>query len=199
MQRIRTARLIIVAASIILFAENVSADAGVPMLFVTFPAMVLALVPVVLLESFVLVRILKRRASSLVKSATIANVVSTIIGIPLTWVLLVALEWITGGDAVHGFTAPLQKFLAVTWQAPWLLPYEGDLYWMVPTASLSLLVPFFFASYLIEAPIVAHFEREVPRAEVRAAVFRANLASYAGLAVFNVAWLIWSVVHVSKT
>lgn len=32
---------------------------------------------------------------------------------------------------------------------------------MVPTASLFLLVPFFFTSYLIEAPIVASIQREL--------------------------------------
>ena len=195
MQWIRTARLLVVGSSIILVATSASADAGVPMLFVTFPAMVLALVPVVLLETFVLGRVLKRRAASLVKSAAIANVVSTIVGIPLTWLALVILEMVTGGDTEHGFTTPLQKFLAVTWQAPWLLPYEGELYWMLPAASLFLLVPFFFASYFIEAPIVARFQREVPNTQVRNAVLRANMASYIGLAAFNVAWLIWSLEH----
>jgi hypothetical protein len=164
-------------------------------LFVTFPAMVLALIPIVLLESFVLSRVLKRNAASLVTSATTANVVSTIIGIPLTWVALVLLQWGTGGDTFHQFPRPLENFLAVTWQAPWLLPYEDQLYWMVPVASLFLLVPFFFASYFIEAPIVSRFQRQIPKAQVRAAVFRANVASYAGLAVFNLAWLAWALAH----
>jgi uncharacterized membrane protein (DUF485 family) len=66
---------------------------------------------------------------------------------------------------------------------------------MIPTASLVLLVPFFFASYLIEAPIVAHFETKFPAAKVKAAVFRANIASYLGLAAFNMAWLVWSIEH----
>ena len=198
MQKIRVARLLAAAASVSFFAVAASADAGVPMLFVTFPAMVVALVPIVLLETVVLARTLKARAIPLAKSAAIANVVSTIIGIPLTWVALVILELVTDGGSAHGLATPLQKFLAVTWQAPWLIPYERELYWMVPAASLVLLVPFFFASYFIEAPIVARIERRFPAPQVRAAVFRANVASYIGLAIFNLVWLAWSIEHAPR-
>jgi len=198
MQKIRVARLLATTASMSLFTGTASADAGVPMLFVTFPAMVVALIPVVLLETVVLARTLKTRAAPLAKSAAIANVVSTIVGIPLTWVALVILELVTDGGSAYGLTTPLQKFLAVTWQAPWLIPYERELYWMVPAASLVLLVPFFFASYFIEVPIVARFEKRFPAPQVRAAVFRANIASYMGLAIFNVVWLMWSIEHAPR-
>jgi uncharacterized protein YybS (DUF2232 family) len=51
---------------------------------------------------------------------------------------------------------------------------------MIPTASLVLLIPIFFVSYLIEAPIVARFTTKYPATQVRASVFRANMASYLG-------------------
>lgn len=168
------------------------------MLFVTFPAMVMSLIPIVLVETVVLARALKTRAALLAKSTAIANVVSTIIGIPLTWVALVILELVTDGGSAYGLTTPLQKFLAVTWQAPWLIPYERELYWMIPAASLALLVPFFFASYFIEASLVARLERRFPVSQVRAAVFRANVASYIGLAIFNIVWLMWSIEYAPK-
>ncbi len=198
MRRLHNMRLLMLGISASMLATNASADAGVPMLFVTFPSMLLALIPIVLLEVVVLGRVMKQGAASFAKSAAIANLVSTIVGIPLTWMALVLLEWMTGGSAAFGLSTTFQKFLAVTWQAPWLIPYEKQLYWMVPTASLFLLLPFFFASYLIEAPIVTRFRRDMPRAQLRAAVFRANIASYAGLATFNLWWLVWALNHAPK-
>lgn len=195
MERLGKARLLILGTSLTMLAGSASADAGVPMLFVTFPAMVLALIPIVLLESIVLSRVLQRKAVSLATSAATANVVSTIVGIPITLLALAFLQWATGGDTFHQFPKPLAMFLAVTWQAPWLLPYGNQLSWMVPVASLVLLVPFFFASYFIEAPIVARFQRQLPKAQVRRAVFQANAASYAGLVVVNLAWLTWALAH----
>jgi hypothetical protein len=56
----------------------------------------------------------------------------------------------TGGGSAHGLRTLSAKLLAVTWQSPWLIPYEDDLVWMVPAAALCLLVPFFFASVYIE-------------------------------------------------
>ena len=198
MRTLQKLRLLMIGISLSVFALDANADAGVPMLFVTFPAMLLALIPIVFVETLVLARLMKRSRISLVKSAAVANMVSTIVGIPLTWIALVLLEFLTGGGAGHGLRSPLEKFLAVTWEAPWLLPYDSQLYWMVPTASLSLLVPFFFASYFIEAPIVARYQCDVPRALVRFAVFRANVASYIGLTVFNIGWLVWSVMHAPR-
>lgn len=195
MDRIWRARLLALGTSLTVFAGSANADAGVPMLFVTFPAMVLALIPIILLESIVLSRVLQRKAVSLATSAATANVASTIVGVPLTWVALVFLQWATGGDTYHQLAKPLGMFLAVTWQAPWLLPYRDQLYWMVPVASLVLLVPFFFASYFIEAPIVARFQRQLPKAQVRRAVFQANVASYAGLLVVNLVWIAWALAH----
>lgn len=165
------------------------------MLLLTLPAMVVALIPVIVIEAVVLGRALNVSAVSRLKSVSIANVTSTVVGVPFTWIDLVALQGITGGTKGYGIATPTQKLLAVTWQAPWLIPYEGDLYWMVPTASLVLLVPFFFASYVIEANMISRLEPQYPESRLRPVVFRANLLSYILLAVANLAWLLWSLHH----
>ena len=165
------------------------------MLFLTLPAMIIALVPVIAVESIVVGRLLGTTAISKAKSVAIANVASTLIGLPLTWVALVAVQLVSGGGSAYGLVTPTQKLLAVTWQAPWLIPYEGDLYWMVPAASLFLLVPFFFASYFVEALIVVGLNNKLPRVQVRSAVFRANIVSYLLLAIFTLGWLVLAVLH----
>lgn len=184
-----------IGASMFLISGTANADAGVPMLFLTLPAMAIALIPIIVIESIVVGRILGTSAASKAKSVAIANVASTVIGLPLTWIALVIIQLVSGGGSAYGLTTPTQKFLAVTWQAPWLIPYEGDLYWMIPAASLFLLVPFFFASYFIESPIVVHMNEKLPHTQVRQAVLRANIISYLILALFDVGWLIFSVLH----
>jgi hypothetical protein len=191
----RNVSLVSVCALVLLFSRIASADAGVPMLFVTLPAMVIALIPIILIESIVIGRFLGTSTLSKRKSVAIANVVSTLIGLPLTWVALLVLQLISGGGAAHGLVTPTQKLLAVTWQAPWLIPYEGNLNWMVPAASLFLLVPFFFVSYFIEALIIFRLNSQIPRKQIRAATFRANIVSYLLLAVFTIGWLMLTVLR----
>ena len=163
--------------SLLLFADAASANVGVPMIFVTLPVMLVALLPIVLVESHVLGRMLGSGFVARVNSVAAANIASALIGLPVTWVVLVALQMTTGGGSAYGINTPARKLLAATWQAPWLVPYETDLYWMLPVASLVLLIPFFFASYFVEAPIVARMERGYSRSAVRSAVFRSNIVS----------------------
>lgn len=186
-------RLVSASISLLTIAGVANANAGVPMLFLTVPAMIVALVPIIIVEAFIVGRLLGESAISRAKSVAISNLVSTIVGLPLTWAALVGLQLISGGGSSYGLETPMQKLLAVTWQAPWLIPYENDLPWMVPAASLALLIPYFFTSYFVEAPIVTHFEHAYSRVQIRTAVFRANLISYLILAALTLVWMFRSI------
>lgn len=169
---------------IIVSASPAYADAGVPMIFVTFPGMLIALIPVVGIESYVLKHALGLTISRPIKTSAITNSVSTIIGIPLTWLLLVVAQMVTGGGRAYGIDTVFQKFLSVTWQAPWLIPYESQLYWMIPAATLVLLIPFFFVSWFIEHQVAKRILMEISSVRVNRSIFRANLISYTLLALF---------------
>lgn len=170
------------------------ANAGVPMLGVQMGLMVLALIPIVVVEGAILrVRLAKPLSQSLFASA-IANLASTFVGLPLTWTALVCAELASGSDAYHPLETPLQRIVAVTLQAPWLGPYESDdLRWMTPAASLVLLVPFFFVSALVESALVSRLWKDLPRRRVRAATWIANALSYAGLVVYAAGWLLFAI------
>ena len=159
------------------------ADAGVPMIFITLPGMGLALVPVILVEGYALYKQLHLSGRVALKASSFANVASTVIGIPLTWVALVAVQLVTGGGRAYGLDTAFHRFLAVTWQAPWLIPYEEDLRWMIPAATLTLLVPFFFVSWWIEYRVVRWTLKTSDRTPVFLAVRNANLISYGLLAI----------------
>jgi hypothetical protein len=169
------------------------ADSGVPMIFVTLPLMIAALIPIVAIETIVLARAMRVRFWPTAGWAALSNVVSTLLGIPLTWGVLVGIQLITGGgyayDRMNTFRG---RVLAVTWQAPWLIPYESELHWMLPAATLVLLVPFFFASYGSEYLVNRRFLATNTEVTVNRATFLANLASYVALVIFVVGWWVFS-------
>lgn len=172
-----------------------SANAGVPMILITFPLMAIALVPIALIESAIVSARLGQSFGASLKVVGLANALSTLVGLPVTWLTLVAAQLLTGGSGAYGIESIRSKFLAVTWQAPWLIPYEAHLYWMVPAACLTLLIPFFLASYQIEYRVVARLMRGNTKAAVARAMFRANLVSYSLLFLADIAWLTYAVLH----
>ena len=162
------------------------ANIGVPMIFVTLPTMVIALLPIIILEALLALPTLKLPYRKLLKCFSIANLVSTFVGIPVAWFLLVVLQMVTGGGGAHGLSSPVARLLAVTWQAPWLIPYESDLVWMIPAATLVLLVPFFFASWWVEYLVAKRVLPDADKIVLRRSLRNVNFLSYSGLAFYIV-------------
>jgi hypothetical protein len=165
-------------------------DIGLPMIFVAIPAMILALLPIIGIEAIVLRHSISITFREATRIAALMNLASTLLGIPITWFLLVAVQLLTGGGRAYGLKTPLTRFLAVTWQAPWLTPYESDLYWMIPAAGLFLLIPFFFASWYVEYLVADRLLKHVDPAATWQGVRNANLISYGLLALYLVIVLV---------
>lgn len=154
------------------------ANIGVPMLFVTFPWMLTALIPIVFAEAGYLYWRLGTEFWELCRISGIANAVSTVVGIPITWSLLVLISFAFGGSHGRPMETWKDKFLSVTLYSPWLLPLGNRLHWMIPAAALFLLIPFFFASWLIEYYTAGFLSKEISRDILYHEVFYANLISY---------------------
>ncbi len=73
--------------------------------------------------------------------------------------------------------------------APWLPPVHGELHWMVPAATLLLLIPAFIMSWFIEYRFLRRWLKDVVELELRETVWNANLLSYALLSIVIVCWL----------
>ena len=160
------------------------------MLAVTWPGMLLSLIPIVFVEAWILKSRLPLDTRGSLRLALLANLASTIVGIPIAWLLSLALEMVvSGGGKAMGMATPWRKFFAVTIQAPWLVPYGSELYWLVPAAALALLPAYFLASWLMEYKIMQALLPKNPGSMVRRAAFSANLGSYAILAVVTACWL----------
>jgi hypothetical protein len=173
------ARRIVGLAAVLLAAwpGPAHANAGVPMVALYLPSAWLLLIPIIFLEAThgrLRWGVPFRRA---LVAQGLANAVSSLVGLPLCWVLLASVELLCCGTAL-GLQTPLQRVYAVTIQAPWLIPYEKEFWWMVPSAIVVLTVLFCAMSIGSEYPIV---KRAVPSLAPRSLwhwVIAANVTSY---------------------
>ncbi len=163
------------------------------MLALLWPALWMLFIPIVIIEAWVARRIVDLDWKTSLKKAGLANAISTLVGIPLTWGVLVIIEIILSqGGRAYGINTLSGKLIAVTVQAPWLIPYESDLDWMIPSASIVLLIPFFFVSVFIERWIFGR-KSQLDKAMVRSWSWKANLLSYGLLQIVLVCFLIYGI------
>lgn len=171
------------------------ANAGVPMLLLVWPASWVLFIPIVAIEAWIARRIVAMTIGRSVLATAVANAASTLAGIPLVWALLVLIELLaSGGGEALGMSSFWLRVYAVTVQAAWLIPYESDLHWMVPTAAIVLLVPFFFASVFVERLVFRWFCRAQPELARRWS-WVANGVSYGFLLVGLLILLVVAVVQ----
>lgn len=173
------------------------ANIGIPMLALVLPGFVLALPLVIGAEGWIVARHVPTRVPVALGVMAWANLASTLIGVPITWVVLFVCEMAISMSigqwwpeiAAQIPASAFQKVMALVVQAPWLGGPEEDLPWMIPAAALLLLGPFCAASYYVERFVATRKLPELPKDVVNRAVLRANLASYAGFAAVCGAWL----------
>jgi hypothetical protein len=168
--------VIIMASS----AAPASADMGVPMIALYLPPAWALLLPIMLVEALVGWRKWRIPLKAAITSQAVANGVSTLLGVPVAWLFLAGVELTCCGTAL-GLGSGWRRAYAVTVQAPWLIPYEDDLKWMIPIALGVLSLIFCALSIACEFPIVRLMVAAEHRPHVWPWVVRANLVSYAGL------------------
>jgi hypothetical protein len=168
----------------------VLADAGIPMIGLQLPAMVALLIPVVLLEAFVVSKQLRIGFVKAICGVFPANLVSTLVGFPIAWGVMLGIEFMLLG-AYHVFPSiegimdsPVFQLVSLPFFSAWL----GDNPVMVPVAAAVLLIPSFFISIWIERKICTRIwvsEPSINLSSAQCAVRQANIVSY--LFLFGVA------------
>lgn len=179
----RTALVVVAVAVLVGVPIPAHADIGLPLVAVFLPPMWLTLIPIVVVEALVNGRLLAMPFRRTVVPASVGNLVSTLAGIPLMWLLLATTELVCCGGA-KGLSTSGARLYAVTIQAPWLIPYERDFHWMIPVALLVFAIPCYALSVLIEAPFNVMAFKTTSKKLVWRATAAANLASYLCLALF---------------
>lgn len=171
-------------------------DMGLPMIFPSIVLMALALVPTVLVEAYIVASTLHVNVKKVYVSVTVANLVSTLVGIPVTWFGLALLQ--IGSVVVLGRVAesiPASDLFSLTLGAPWIYPGHDNEQLIILGAMLFLLIPYGLASWAIEylvvkAILAKNQEFSGFSKNLKASVGKANLVSYSLLAVFVI--LFWS-------
>lgn len=120
-----------------------------------------ALVPIILIEAGYGARRYNFSFRRAFLAQATANCLSTVIGIPTTWLIIVLLQFFT----IPSGTGPA-----------WLLPDSG--WWTVAAAIAVLTVLFYLMSVVTEGFVVARFFREVPRKTIRLWTTQANAITY---------------------
>ena len=182
------------------------------MIFISLPGMLVLLIPIIVAEALFIAHRTALKSRTLFWPATVANAASIILGVPLTWGVLLLCE--LGLGTALSFTklgsgtwqSPLADIVGTILMAPWIAPSDRTGPWAVPLAALVLLVPFFFASVWIERVAMEHLlpvtaepfnvqPGEVSERALRKAVWGANFLSYGFMFAFVTVWLVWGVYH----
>ena len=152
--------------------------------------MLIALLPIILIESLVITREMTLSIRETIIPCSIANAVSTIAGFPLAWGLLLGLELLTtGGSCGPGFETLTSSIITVVLESAWLCPWEGQLHWMIPVAFINCLMVAFFVSVLTEYLVMKKMFAGREPSALKKVAYKANIVSYSLLVILNIAYL----------
>jgi len=169
----------IILLSLAFFPSVAYANAGIPMLLIAWPVFGIALIPVVIIEWLVMKKNLSHLGLwKLFRVTFYSNSLSTLLGIPLAWFVMLALQFVVSGDS--GGIA-------------WLPPPESLFPGVTSLTFLVLLVPFFIVSYWMEKWVTCRLLKKMcgDEALVTKSVWRGNIYSYGFLALLTFICLLY--------
>jgi hypothetical protein len=179
------------AAVLLLLASPAWANAGIPMLALTWPAQWIAFVPIVLIETAVVAAALRTPYLSKLWPVVQANLLSTLVGVPVAWLVMLLVQ---GGAALVVFGLLPESLRDADWVYFIVFPFisawiGGSHSWEIELAFMVLAVPFCVASVLVEERFLRRLVPEAETATLRRALWRGNVLTYS-LLCLSVA-LLW--------
>lgn len=162
------------------------------MLAIQLPALLAVIVPIVVIEAWFLQRRTSLSWGRSFSVTSISNLLSTVIGVPLTWFLLFGIQLGVFILAERvGVDGPAQLFL-LPFSAPWLPPVVGmTFWWMVAGAALLLSVPYYFVSVYSESWIICRLEPALAKDLILKIQKRSHIVTYSLMYCASIvaAWL----------
>jgi hypothetical protein len=143
------------------------ADTGAPLIENTAGSMILLLIPIILIEAAILRKYLDTGYMKTLMASTLANVLSTIAGLPMAHAFSLALGFVTQKEG---------------WVDKDLLSYPSTAEFLA--TAIQLLVAFFVSVYL-EGLVVGKVFKLIEKLKIKQAVWMANEATYSGLMLFS--------------
>jgi hypothetical protein len=174
-----------IAAIVAFLPPAAHADAGIPMLPVQYPQLLLYILPVILIESLYLKRQLNTRLRRTTIAITLVNLMTVGLGYPLAWGMYKVLDWMFGFPPV---TTPvfMNMWKVPVWISVKMFPAWAGLrqeVWPVLAVWVALLIPSFLLTGLVKAWLVDWYGLLNYKGNTRPAVWMANRYSYFFLTV----------------
>jgi hypothetical protein len=175
-----------IVACLIAFPSSAHADAGIPMMPVRYPQLVLFLIPVVLIETIYLQRNLQTQWRRTLVAVAGVNTVTMGLGYPLAFAIYAGLNWSlhfpAGMSAVFTRLGWLPLWLCVRLFPAWTGVQQGGTYPVLGTFVV-LLLPSFLLSGFVKAWLMDWYDLLSFGQTARPAVWVANRLSYLFLCI----------------
>lgn len=174
--------------------STAQANIGIPMLALAWPVHWIAYLPVVIIESeYTRVRLDLSRKESY-KAVALANVISTLVGIPVAWGVMLISTFAIGMSLSFVPDTATQQSL-YNWLFPltsaWLGPTDNT--WLVYAAFACLALPMWYGSVLIETLVLRRTLPAHCRERLRSTVIGSNLITYGLILLVVAAYAAWIV------
>jgi hypothetical protein len=159
------------------------------MIFLVFPPLTIAIVPIIIVEAVVYAKLLNLSGKEAFICSICANLISTLAGFPLLWTFIVGLGYVLALP-IFFFKLEVMVWLPNIILFPvWLGPASNEqLLYLAPLSSFFFLVIAYFASVFLENLLMRGMEKvrkkHIEPSRLRKSVIYANLATYIPLAIF---------------
>lgn len=154
--------ILVLLALIFLFPAAAHANAGLPLVVGINIFMILALIPIIAVETALISLFSGLPLWASLKVASVVNGISTFIGILASYPFLSFVDYIFDEESEY---EPWEESSAIA-------------------AMLAMLIIFFFASWLIEHHYACQIFKSLDPQSIKHGLFMANLVSYVGLGAF---------------
>ncbi|MBX7149281.1 hypothetical protein K1X76_09345 [bacterium] len=181
------------------------ADAGIPTLALAWPAFWLLLIPIVLVEAYVGVIKFKLLWKQALKIMILANLFSTLIGIPLAYLMTVLTQLSLLSPALlisllkPGSTIQIMNFFPgnLVNSTGFLTMIGGDMpLWAAYAGALLMCIPYGFISYYLEKRIIQKKLSTPHKLIAHSWALYANITSYTVIIIIlTFMWILSSINH----
>lgn len=167
------------------------------MIVLVWPGFWLLLVPIILIEALVAQRVLKVPWRPALRLSAKANLISTLAGIPATWLALLAVQMLATGVLVLGSNIwglgnepPWVLVLLAPVTAAWIGPDQS---WEVAAAAMWLCGAFFLISVWLERWVLKR-NSDLSSIAIRRWSWEANILTYSMIEILLGGLLVWTLV-----
>lgn len=157
------------------------ANTGLTTVGFTFPQMLLALLLIVAIESAVYTKTLQIKFKEGLIPSAVANLTSTLVGFPLTLLLLLGFAILASGGRALETGTSLGEVIVDALQTSWQVgydPYVREDFWSFLAGVMLRLIPAYLLSLLIEYLILKGFSGFKESVKLKKAVLIANTVTY---------------------